>query len=166
MLLMFFFSFCSDSMNTCADDIATVASNTFIFGSKTSLNGAPVMSSIATRNNITTPNRRHGSLRNKYNDNTVGEFQNNRKKDVDNVQMKNTGLVAENHKRRVSSPIPRCSSATSFRGSITSPSNSVSKPWFIASRNPPSLDELKELTLEIGKDNPYSNQQLDKDVLY
>ena len=151
-------------MNTCADDIATVASNTFIFGSKTSLNGAPVISSIATRNNITTPNRRNGSLRNKNNDIAVGEFQNDRKKDVDRVQMTNNGFVAKNQKRRVSSPIPRCSSAASFRGSITSSSNS--KPWFIASRNPPSLDELKELTLEIGKDNPYSNQQLDKDVLY
>ena len=153
-------------MNTCADDIATVASNTFIFGSKTSLNGATAISSIATRNNITTPNRRNGSLRNKNNDIAVGEFQNDRKKDVDKVQMTNNGLVAKNHIRRVSSPIPRCSSAASFRGSITSPSNSVSKPWFIASRNPPSLDELKELTLEMGKDNPYSNQQLDKDVLY
>merc|ERR1712150_457153 len=136
----------NESMNTCAYDIATVASNTFIFGSKTSLNDARVISGIATRNIITTPNRRNGSLRNKNNDNAVGEFQNDRKKDVDNVQMKNTGFVAKNHKHRVSSPIPRCSSAASFRGSITSPSNSVSKPWFIASRNPPSLDELKEVT--------------------
>ena len=141
----------SESINTCPDEVATVASNTFIFGSKTSLNGRPV-SSNGQRNNkpsTITANLEHRRCN--------GEFQNDGKKNV--VQNKN---ILHN---RVRSPVPRSATSSTFGGLMLSQSN---KPWFInMTRNQSSLDEMKELNLEMWKERTSaSDQQLDKDVLY
>jgi hypothetical protein len=140
------------SESTCADEVATVASNTFIFGSKTSLNGLPVSSN---GQRIIKPNTITANLENRR---CNGEIQNDRKKNAV-VQNKN---VLHN---RVRSPVPRSATSSSCGGLMLSQSK---KPWFInTTRNQSSLDEMKELNLEIWNERKSaSDQQLDKDVLY
>ena len=131
-----------------------MASNTFIFGSKTSLNGIPVANNGPRKD---APRTITEHLENKR---CNGEFQNGRKK---NVGLKKS--VPNN--RIISTPAPRSSSSSNFGGSSVL-SQGSSKPWFIATHNDEaSLDEMKELNLEMWKDNhTSSNQQIDKDVLY
>ena len=144
----------SESITTCADEIATVASNTFIFGSKTSLNGIPVSNSRPKNNKPNTTVT--AKLENKRRCN--GEFQNDRKKN----EGQNKNRVPNN---KVTSPtvVPISSSSSSYGGSVLS---QATKPWFIATRNQSSLDEMKELNLEMWNERSGSNHQLDKDVLY
>ena len=141
----------SESINTCGDEVATVASNTFIFGSKTSLNGLPVSNK---GQKINTPNTITANLENRR---CNGEFQNDGKKNV----VKNKIALPNS----VRSPIPSSAKSSSFGGLLLSQSN---KPWFInTTRNQSSLDEMKELNLDMWKERTNaSDQQLDKDVLY
>merc|ERR1712150_167498 len=130
----------SDSSNACGDEIATVASNTFIFGSKTSLNGIPVSNAKEARG-IKKSNTITEKLESRR---RTGEFQSDRKKNVG----QNKGIP----NNRVRSPIPRSSSSSSscFGGSVLSQAN---KPWFIASRDPSSLlDEMKGINLNMWKE--------------
>lgn len=146
-----FFLFFSDSTDPCGDEVATVASNTFIFGSKTSLNGFPVRNSTEVRG-VKKSNTITEKLESRRR--TAG-FQSERKKNVNH----NKGVP----NNRVRSPIPRSSSSSSsFGGSVLSQAN---KPWFIATRDPSSLiDEMKEMNPINFKEG--DDKQLDKDVLY
>ena len=131
--------------------MATVASNTFIFGSKTSLNGVPVSNNGPRAKKPSTITANLEKRRRN------GEFQNDVKK---NAVPNNNG----NH-GKVQSPVPRSSTSSSFGGSMLSHGN---KPWFInTTRNQSSLDDMKELHLDMWKERASaSDQQLDKDVLY
>ena len=127
-----------------------MASNTFIFGSKTSLNGIPVS------NNGARNNKPHKMTANIDNKRCKSEFQIDRKKNAGI----NKNSVPNN---RIRSPVPRSSASSSFGGSVLSQSN---KPWFVATHDPSSFDEMKELNPGMWKDSSTSDQQLDKDVLY
>ena len=148
---MYVYLIFSESINTCGDEVATVASNTFIFGSKTSLNGLPM---YKKGQRINTPNTITANLENRR---CNGEFQNDGKKNAakNEIALPNSAM----------SPIPRSTTSSLFGGLVLSQSN---KPWFInTTRNQSSLDEMKELNLDMWKERTSaSDQQLDKDVLY
>ena len=144
--------FFSESVNTCADDIATVATDTFVFGSKSSLTGStPALNYGAGKaQQYKTAATNFGNKG--YNKN--GEFQIDRRKNVE--QLTKNELL--NNRRSSFS----AASSSSFGGSALS--HQAKKPWFIATRDDSSLDEMKELNLSLWKAR--RGQPIDKDVLY
>ena len=164
LYLLLFASLYSESINTCADEIATVATDTFIFGSKSNLsclNGGLILNQDIGKSggiNSSFSNNNTAIVSNQQRCN--GELQNDRKKNVGR-------LSNASHSRRSSSfNVASSSSSSNFGGSALNLSSQSKKPWFIATRDDSSLDELKELNLGMWKENSRSEQQLDRDVLY
>ena len=164
MYLLIYVSFHSESVNTCADEIATVATDTFVFGSKSNLSG--VNGGLVLNQDI----RKSGGINSSYSNNNTatvsnqqqcyGELQFDRKKNVGRFSN------ASQSRRSSSFNVASTSSSSNFGGSALNLSSQSKKPWFIATRDDSSLDELKELNLGLWKENSKSERQLDRDVLY